>query len=184
MASDLKGQVVKYLQDAFGMEEQSIQILTKAVKIAGDPDLSQLYRGHLNDSRDHQRYVKQRLEDLGESESKVKQHVQRATALGLGIGAQAMPDTPGKVAAVAFAFEHLEIASYEMLRNVAAEAGDNLTVEMTERILPVERQAAQLIERNFELAARRSLSAVGVDISPDAGTEGVGTREAESRGWS
>ncbi len=100
--------------------------------------------------------------------------------MGLGLTVQAMPDTPGKLAAVAFAFEHLEIASYTMLRIVAEEAGDNLTVELAERILPVERQAAQLIERNLELAARRSLRAVGIDIAPDKGIEGIGIRESES----
>lgn len=163
MARDIQEQVVKYLQDAVGMEEQSIEMLEKAVDIAGDPDLSQLYRGHLNDSRDHQRYVKQRLEALGESESKLKSSVQKATAMGLGMAAQGMPDTPGKLAAVAFAFEHLEIASYELLRRVAEQAGDTETVAMAERILPVERQAAQLIEKNFDLAAQRSLDAVGVE---------------------
>ncbi len=180
MAQDFDKQIVKYLQDAYAMEEQSITMLTKATKIAGDPDLMQLYRGHLNDTRDHQRYVRQRLEDLGETENRLKGYVQQLTAMGLGFATHAMPDTPGKLAAVAYAFEHLEIASYTLLRDVAAKAGDELTVEMADRILPIERQAAQLIEENFELAAQRSLAAVGVDIQPDQGIEGVGIRQSES----
>ena len=157
MAGDLQQQVVDYLNDAFAMEEQSVAMLEKAVEIAGDPDLAQLYRGHLNDSRDHQRYVKQRLEAMGESESKLKAFAGKAAALGLGVTAQSMPDTPGKLAAVAFAFENFEIASYELLRLVAERADDPETVQMAERIIPVERQAAQLIERNLPLAVERSV---------------------------
>ena len=162
MASDAQQQVVKYLNDVYALEEQSIEMLKKAVQIAGDPDLSQLYRGHLNDSRDHQRYVKQRLEAMGESESKLKGYAAKIAALGLGLSAKAMPDTPGRLAAVAFAFAHLEIASYELLRLVAERAGDTETVELADRILPVERQAAELIEKNFPLAVERS---VGESVS-------------------
>ena len=36
----------------------------------------------------------------------------------------AQPDTPAKLAGFAYAFEHLEIGAYELLRRVAQRAGD------------------------------------------------------------
>lgn len=162
MSRDIEAQLVKYLTDAHAMEMQSIAVLEKGIEIAGDVTLAQLFRGHLNDSRDHERYVKQRLEDLGESPSKLKDIGGQVAAKGLGLLAHGMPDSPAKLMAVASAFEHFEIASYTLLRNVAERAGDDATISMCDRILPVEQQAAELIEQNLELALERSLAAVGV----------------------
>lgn len=162
MGRDIEEQLVKYLTDAHAMEMQSMAVLEKGIEIAGELTLAQLFRGHLNDSRDHERYVKQRLEDLGESPSTLKNLGAQAAAKGLGLLAQGMPDTPAKLMALAFAFEHFEIASYTLLRKVAERAGDDATISMCDRILPVEQQAAGLIEQNFDLAVERSLEAVGV----------------------
>jgi ferritin-like metal-binding protein YciE len=170
LSRDIDKQLVKYLEDAHAMEMQSIAVLEKGIEIAGDLTLAQLFRGHLNDSREHERYVKQRLEDLDESPSKLKNLGAQAAAKGLGLLAQGMPDTPAKLMAVAFAFEQFEIASYTLLHKVAERAEDEATISMCDRILPVEQQAAQLIEENFDLALERSLEDVGVtaDTGPHA----------------
>jgi ferritin-like metal-binding protein YciE len=163
VARDIDKQLLKYLRDAHAMEEQSIKTLEKAEKIAGELDLAQLFHGHLNDSREHERYVKQRLEALGKSPSTLKDVAQKGAAMALGALAQAMPDTPAKLMAVAFAFESFEIASYTMLRQVAERAGDQETISMCDRILPVEQQAAELIAQNFDKAVEASLEKVGVE---------------------
>ncbi|MDQ3850868.1 MAG: ferritin-like domain-containing protein [Actinomycetota bacterium] len=162
MSREIGKQLVKYLGDAHAMEEQSVKLLEKAEKLAGELDLAQLFHGHLNDTRDHERYVKQRLEDLGESSSAMKDGTQKGAAIALGALVQAMPDTPAKLAAVAFAFESFEIASYTMLRAVAQRADDEETIAMCDRIIPVEQQAAELIAQQFETAVEASLEKVGV----------------------
>ena len=48
----------------------------------------------------------------------------RLGAVNLGVFFAAQPDTPVKPGGFAFAFEHLEIAAYELLRRVADRAGD------------------------------------------------------------
>jgi ferritin-like metal-binding protein YciE len=176
MASDIEQQLIKYLNDAHAMEMQSMEMLEKAIEIAGDLQLAQLYRGHLNDTRDHERMVKQRLEAMGESPSTLKNLAGKVGAMGLGMLAQAMPDTPAKLAAVAFAYENFESASYQMLRKVAETAGDQETVSLCEHILPSEQQAAAVIEENLDLAVQRSLEetvgisgpGVGEDPGPHA----------------
>jgi ferritin-like metal-binding protein YciE len=171
MSTDLQEQLVTYLRDAHAMEMQSIDMLEKAVEIAGDLQLAQLYRGHLNDTRDHERYIKQRLEALGESTSTVKNLAGKAGAIGIGMLAQAMPDTPAKLAAVAFAYENFEVAAYRMLRKAAEEADDSETVSMCDRILPSEQQAAAVIEENLDLAVQRSLEKTAGLSGPGAGQD-------------
>ncbi|MDQ3770072.1 MAG: ferritin-like domain-containing protein [Actinomycetota bacterium] len=173
MSRDIDKQLVRYLNDAHGMELQSMEMLTKAIEISGDMQLS---RGHLNDTPAHERYVKQRLEAMGQSPSTLKNIGAKAGAKGLGMLTQVMPDTPAKLAGIAFAYENFEIASYKMLRKVAEIAEDEETVSMCDRLIPVERQAAELIANNLDLAVHRSLEglvdlpgpAVGRDPGPHA----------------
>lgn len=169
--SDVNQQLIKYLNDAHAMEMQSMEMLEKAIEIAGDLQLAQLYRGHLNDTRDHERYVKQRLEAMGESPSTLKNLAGKAGAMGLGMLAQAMPDTPAKLAGLAFAYENFEVAAYTMLRKVGEIAGDEETVSMCDRILPSEKQAAAVIEENLDLAVQRSLEETAGIPGPGVGED-------------
>jgi len=45
MSSDLEQQLIKYLNDAHTLEMQSMEMLEKAIELAGDLQLAQLYRG-------------------------------------------------------------------------------------------------------------------------------------------
>ena len=74
------------------------------------------------------------------------------------------PDTPGKIAAFAFAFEHLEIGGYEQLKRVAQKAGDEETVQLAERILAEERAAAQKIAAQWDAAVDESLAEQEVEV--------------------
>ncbi len=67
----------------------------------------------------------------------------KAGAMGLGLLTKAMPDTPAKLAGLAYAYETFEIASYRMLRKVAEIAEDAERLSMCDRIIPVEQQAAR-----------------------------------------
>jgi ferritin-like metal-binding protein YciE len=95
----------------------------------------------------------------------LKDALMRLGALNWGGFFQAHPDTPGKLAAFAYAFEHLEVAGYEQLRIVAEKAGDQDTVAAVTGILSQERNAAQQLESLFGEAAERSLAAVGVEAA-------------------
>ena len=80
----------------------------------------------------------------------------RAGGLAWGTFFEAHPDTPGKLAAFAYAFEHLEIGGYEQLKRVAERAGDAETVAVAEQILAEERAAAAKLAAAFDLAAEAS----------------------------
>jgi ferritin-like metal-binding protein YciE len=158
MASDANEQLVGYLKDAHAMEQQALQMLQAAVKVAGDPQLEALYKGHVAETQEHIRLVEERLDANGGSRSLTKDLSARMAAIGLGAGAVAQPDTPARLIPVAYAFENFEIASYELLKRVARAAGDEDTVEAAERILVNERQAAEKLAASYDLA----LQAAGV----------------------
>jgi ferritin-like metal-binding protein YciE len=62
----------------------------------------------------------------------------------------------------AYAFEHLEIASYRMLRQVAERAGDHETVRVADQILVQERSTAEKLSNLLELVADHELRQMGL----------------------
>jgi ferritin-like metal-binding protein YciE len=156
---DLDEQLNKYLADAHAIEAQAIQLLGRGPKIAGDPELARLYEEHLEESREHQRLVEQRLEARGGSPSRLKDAAMRLGALNWGAFFAAQPDTPGKLAAFAYAFEFLEIGGYEQLKRVAGRVGDVDTAQLADRILADERGMAGRLADSFDRAVDASLAA-------------------------
>jgi ferritin-like metal-binding protein YciE len=156
---DLTEQLRKYLADAHAIEEQAIALLERGPKLAGSPTLARIYAEHLDETRDHAEAIEERLNDLGGDPSTAKDAALRLGALNWGAFFQAHPDTSGKLAAFARAFEHLEIGGYEQLRRVAERAGDAETAALVERILAQEREAADRIAGAFDEAVTASLEA-------------------------
>ena len=159
---DLAEQLDKYLSDAHAIEVQAIQLLEKGPELAGTSELAAAYEDHLAQTRRHEQLVDERLRSHGESPSKIKDAALRLGALNWGTFFAAQPDTPAKLAAFAYAFEHLEIGAYELLSRVAQRAGDRETKVMAAEILDQERTAASKIHSLFDQALEASLSDQGV----------------------
>jgi ferritin-like metal-binding protein YciE len=82
----------------------------------------------------------------------------KAGSINWGTFFKGHPDTPGKLAAFAYAFEHLEIGGYEQLER----AGDAETAAVAERILAEERAVAEKLTAAFDRAAELALVEQGV----------------------
>jgi ferritin-like metal-binding protein YciE len=124
---------------------------------AGDPQLESLYNGHIIETREHLRLLEERLEANDGSRSMAKDLAGRMTAAQLGVGVVADSDTPAKLVAVAYGFEHYEIAMYELIKRLAKLANDKDTAEMADKILVNERQATEKLEASYDLALERAL---------------------------
>jgi ferritin-like metal-binding protein YciE len=159
---DLGATLDSYLADAHAIEVQAIQLLKKGPDLAGTRELATAYEEHLKETAEHERLVQGRLEARGESPSRLKDAALRLGALNWGAFFAAQPDTPAKLAAFAYAFEHLEIGGYEMLRRVADRAADRETAELAEQILAEERAAAERIHAHLDAALQASLEEQGV----------------------
>jgi ferritin-like metal-binding protein YciE len=157
--ADLGDKVTSYLADAHALEAQAISLLEGGEKLVGDDELARLMDEHLAETKEHERLVTERLEALGESPSRIKDVALGMGGLNWGGFFAAHPDTPGKLAAFAYAFEHLEIAGYELLKRVARRAGDQETAALAERMLRDERAAAEKIAADFDHAAEAALAA-------------------------
>jgi ferritin-like metal-binding protein YciE len=160
LAANDRATIDKYLADAHALEAQSIQLLQRGPKIAGESRLAGLFASHLAESRRHQDVIAARLEAHDSSPSALKDAALRVGALNWGAFFQAQPDTPAKLAAFAYAFEHLEIGGYEQLLRVAQRAGDAETVAAVQGILVEERGAAEKLYGVFAEALDASLEGV------------------------
>jgi ferritin-like metal-binding protein YciE len=159
---DLSQQLDKYLADAHAIEAQALVLLAKAKDLAGSPELASAYASHLSETGEHQRLVAGRLDARGASPSRLKDAALSLGALNWGAFFAAQPDTPAKLAAFAYAFEHLEVAAYELLRRVAGRVGDEATEHTADRILAEENAAAAHVRSLFGQALDASLAEQGI----------------------
>jgi ferritin-like metal-binding protein YciE len=161
-AEHVSRDIVKYLRDAHALEGQALQLLEAGPKLAGFEALAEVFREHLEETREHQRLVDERLSALGSRPARFQAGALRAGALNLGAFFGAQPDTPAKLAGFAYAFEALEAAGYELLARTAQRAGDEVTAALAQRILADEQRAAERVAGTWDAATEAALSAQGV----------------------
>ena len=150
-------QLNKALSDAHAIEKQATRLLQQAKMVTSDSEVASIFSAHLLQTEEHERYVSERLQARGKTPSKFKDAAAQVSAFGLGSLVAAMPDTPIRLASVAFAFENLEVAHYRILRRLAERAGDRETVAVAERILEQEEAAAELVAGTFDRALENTL---------------------------
>jgi ferritin-like metal-binding protein YciE len=159
---ELGEQLDKYLADVHAIEQQAAKLLEKAPKLAGADELAHAFEEHLEETHHHTQLVENRLLARGASRSSLKDAALRLGAFNLGIFLRVQIDTPVKLAGFAYAFEHLEIASYELLKRVATRVEDVETAAAADDILLQERAAAARVHELFDHALEASLEEAGV----------------------
>jgi ferritin-like metal-binding protein YciE len=157
-ADGIQEELVAYLTDAHSIEAQAVQLLETGPAIAGFDQLASIFRDHLEQTHEQRRLVEERLNAHDAKPSRFQNTGMRIGAINLGGFFGAQPDTPVKLAGFAFAFEHLEIAAYELLARVAERAGDAETVAIAHRIADEERSAAERIAGTWDEAMDTTLS--------------------------
>jgi ferritin-like metal-binding protein YciE len=164
-ASDLRDELVSYLTDAHAIEAQALTLLEAGPKLAGFEQLAEVFREHFTETLEHKRLLERRLDALDAHPSRIQDAGMRFGALNLGAFFGAQPDTPVKLAGFAFAFEHLEIAGYELLRRVAARAHDEQTGAVAAQILADEHRAAERIAATWDGAVETVLGHAAAAVS-------------------
>ncbi len=160
---DLQSQLTRYLTDAHAIEVQALAQLRTAPDIAGDPELSAMYREHLIETDGHERATRYALEARDAKPSRTKDAVMAIGGKGFVLFARLQPDTPGKLHAHALSYEALELSSYELLSNVAERAGEDSVAETARRIGAQERAMMTRLENTFDVAVDASLRRVDGD---------------------
>jgi ferritin-like metal-binding protein YciE len=163
MVKTLEQQLIKHLTDVHSIEEQALQQMRVAPRMARDPQLAHAFRQHLVETEQQERLVRKRLETHGADPSRLKDVAARAGGIGMVLFARAQPDTPGKLVAHAYSYEHMEFAAYELLSIVAERAGDAETAAVARSIRDQEAAMAKRLEAGFDRAVDASLR----DLAPD-----------------
>jgi ferritin-like metal-binding protein YciE len=160
-AEDVDDQLNRYLADAHAIEQQAISLLEGGQKIVGEERMARLFEQHLAETREHERRLEERLVARGASSSTIKDVGMRLGGLNVGAFFAAQPDTPAKLSGFAYAFEHLEVGGYELLRRVAERAGDADSAQLAITIAAEERAMAERIAARWDAVVDASLEAVG-----------------------
>jgi ferritin-like metal-binding protein YciE len=160
----LKDQLIKHIDEAHAMEQNVLRMLDGMISTTDDPEILDALEHHKLQTQNHADRMAQRLEAHDATPSTVKQ-------IGGVLGALAkMPldfvrgDKAGRNARDGYATEHLEIASYELLRRIAEKAGDEETAQAAREIVAEEHAMAKLIEANWDKFAELSLREEGVTV--------------------
>ncbi len=149
--------VVRYLQSAHAMEQQSLDSLESLAKLTEDEQFEHALALHANETREHLQLLEGRLAELGEGTSSVKDAQNKLMAAMSAATASMRPDSEGKNARDAYIAEHLEIAFYEMLERLALRAGDEGTSDVARRICQNERATAEKIASMWDHFVELSL---------------------------
>jgi ferritin-like metal-binding protein YciE/nucleoside-diphosphate-sugar epimerase len=156
--------LIKHLTDVHSIEQQALTQMRAAPKIAGETQLARIFEEHLVETESQEKRVRERLEAHDAEPSTLKDLAGKAGGIGMLFFAAGQPDTPGKLSAHAFSYEHLEVAAYELLRRTAEGAGDEETARMAREIAAEEQRMADRLEASFDLAVEASLH----DSDPEA----------------
>ena len=151
-ADRLDAPLLAYLRDVHALEGQANQLLEAGAKRVADEELEAAFREHLKETRGHTERIEALLDPRGARPSMAKDTALKAGGLNLSAFFGAQPDSTTKLAGFAFAFEHLEVAAYELLQRVAARAGDEGVVATAEEILAEECRAAERIAESWNRA--------------------------------
>jgi ferritin-like metal-binding protein YciE len=168
--SSLEEQITKYLTDAHSIEEQALAQMERAPAMAGDPELARIYAEHREETRGHERAVRDELQRRGAEPSTIKDVAGKVGGWGMVLFARLNPDTPGKLAVHAYSYEHMELAAYELLKRMAQRAGDEHVRELAERLGAQERAMADRIAERWDRAVDAALKDKGAE---DVGKEVV-----------
>ena len=160
----LKAQLIRHIDDAHAMEQNVLRMLDGMISTTDDPQILDALEHHKVQTQHHSDRMAERLEAHDAMPSTVKQ-------IGGVLGALAkMPldfvrgEKAGRNARDGYATEHLEIASYELLRRIAEKAGDEETATAAKQIIAEERAMATLLEENWDRIAELSLREEGVTV--------------------
>jgi len=140
--------LLKWLQDAYAMEQEANTMLTAtAGRLEHYPELKARIEQHINETRGQSEQVKRCIELLDGSVPSIKGAVASVMATVHAAGNSMMSDEVAKSLGVSYAFEHMEIASYRALVIAAKEAGQTEIADICAAILGQEIAMAEwLIE--------------------------------------
>jgi ferritin-like metal-binding protein YciE len=176
----LHDKLADYVQDAHTLEKAIVKNLDSMRGTLEDPTLDGLLERHRKVIRTHVQRLELRLEDLGRGSSVRKQLEGLAAELMKSVSDVLRTDASGKVGRDAYVMAQTEVAAYELLRRLAAEAGDAETKDVAELHLKESRAFADEVAEHWDDFLRLTVQGWVLDESDTSVTPEEVERADES----
>lgn len=151
--------LIAWLNDAYAMENNLIEVLEHQVKDAKDhPNVAGKLQQHLEQTRHHADLVKDCVESLGGSTSSLKSGMANIMGKVQALSTGAAEDEMVKNALQDYGAECFEVASYTALIAAADNLGEARVSSVCQEILAEDRAMAQWIEQNLPLLVQETMN--------------------------
>jgi ferritin-like metal-binding protein YciE len=118
---------------------------------------------HCRETQRHEQLLRERLAELGGRPSRMRTTALRAAGSARAALGRLGGQNHGSNARDAFVFEHVEIASFELLGRLAERADDRRTAEVAHHCRAEDEQMAARIERNWSNVLNLMLAGEGIE---------------------
>lgn len=163
---DLKNKLIGYIEDAYALENQIVEVLEKQVQLTANvPELNGRIKQHLAETQVQRRRMEERLEAYGRSPSAIKGVVSNIMGNVAGVTAGMRGDALSRAIRDDYVTEHLEIAGYTLLIDTARLVGDEETVKAAQLTLKEEIAMQEWCAQNLDTALLLDFKAENIDIS-------------------
>ena len=156
--TELERELAKQIDEAIAMEQTVLRVLDSVIYGMDDEEVRDALRLHKVESERHIDRLEARLEVYGRSPSLVRE----AGGILTGVMKSVIDLTRGEKAARgardAYATEHLEIATYQLLERLAVRAGDEATAQVARDNRAEEERMAAWIDAHWDLFAELALA--------------------------
>ncbi|MFH5926068.1 ferritin-like domain-containing protein [Roseomonas xinghualingensis] len=156
MQENARDLYVTGLVNARALETQAIELLSRQVeRLESYPEVEQVLRRHITESEQQRDRLDAILENLGTSNSSIKDFITGLMGNMAALSHAPMQDEILKNTFANYAFEHFEIASYKGLLVLADIAGDTQAPTALRQSLQEEERMAQWCADNLEHVVRK-----------------------------
>jgi ferritin-like metal-binding protein YciE len=162
--STMNEELVKHIDEAHAMEQNVLRMLDGMISTTDDAEILRELEHHRVETEGHAEKMKTRLAAHGATPSMVKQAGGILGALAKMPLDMVRGEKAGRNARDGYATEHMEIASYELLKRIARHAGDEETAAACDEIIAQERAFAETIAANWDRFIELSLRESGVAV--------------------
>lgn len=147
--------LIKWLNDAYAMENSLVKVLENHAKDAeGHPEVQSRIQEHMEETRRHAERVEGCIQRLGGDTSTLKAGTAKVSGILQGMSTGAAQDELVKNAISDHAAERFEVASYGALIAAAEELGDRETASACRENLREDEEMARWLERQLPTVVR------------------------------
>ncbi|BDI32860.1 hypothetical protein CCAX7_49110 [Capsulimonas corticalis] len=159
MAEDVKGQLLRYLNDAHAAEDGGIASLKDIAAEATDSDLKTAINEHIAVSQSQADRLKARILALGGDKAEGKSLVNTIIGKGSNLlnAFHNNEDKQTQDLIKAYSLEHFEIGMYTSLKTFADAIGDHETAQLADTILGEEQLAGERLLRLIPQVAKAAI---------------------------